>query len=246
MICELPWEWSSKEIVIIQQETKPLPPLSPSPSPSLQKPQGYFHKYIPIWTTDTDTIKCRGEDASIFWYIILQNNGGFISRSLEEVQREHCVSISQKVVDLAEQGMKMIPIGEKEMQTKYGACIRCLMSDDRIPVWNPLFMRLLIASSNYNCIYKNNKSNITIIAPWKQNKDCIIVDTSERNWEITTEKDKDVKDMYTLSTLLPKTKTERSKMSKDALYLICSMHQIYSPKWTKKSMLELISIKLTT
>ena len=140
----------------------------------------------------------------------------------------------------------MVPLGEKEMQSKYADCIRYLMSEDRIPIWNPLFMRLLIASSNYNCIYKNVRGDVSIMAPWKQNKDCIIVDTSEKNWEITTEKDVDVKAMFGLSSMLPKTKTERNKMTKDELYLICSMHQIHSPKWTKKSMLELISAKLTT
>jgi hypothetical protein len=62
--------------------------------------------------------------------------------------------------------------------------------------------------------------------------------------DILIKKDEEVKDVYRLATFLPKTKTARNAMDKDALYLICTMFDIHPPKLTKKAMLELICEKL--
>jgi hypothetical protein len=53
-----------------------------------------------------------------------------------------------------------------------------------------------------------------------------------------------VKSKHTIDTFMPKTKTARNKMDKYKLYLICSMFNIHSPKYTKKSMLECIHVNL--
>ena len=121
--------------------------------------------------------------------------------------------------------------------------MKSLMSDDRIPVWNPIFMRLMVASSMVNCIYMNG-TTIRSVAPWKQNRECVVVHTGPKQWTIASMSDSDVKEMYPLSSWLPSTKTARTKMTKDELYMVCTVFELHCPKWTKKAMLESMSAKL--
>lgn len=114
------------------------------------------------------------------------------------------------------------------------------MSDDRVPVWNPLFVRLLVAASDYNCIMIQSDTK-KIVAPWKQRRECVLVDTRDsKKWKFSRVTESYVHETYPKEMWLPKTKTARQKMEKDDLYLICTLFDIHLPKWTKKAMLEVL------
>jgi hypothetical protein len=70
-----------------------------------------------------------------------------------------------------ESDMKLIPIGQKEMKQEYHNCLHVLMTDDRIPVWNPLFLRILVGTSNLNVILvkqlEKNEVKLETFAAWK-------------------------------------------------------------------------------
>ena len=240
MIAELPWEWKSS---VSQKHVTPSPP---SPSPSRPKQtmtsvtkQIRFHPHISIWT-EHDTMWGLPEDDTIFWFIQLESMSGFLQGSIWDIQRKACSEIASTIVKRKEQGMQLVPLGRKDLQTSFGDCIRCFMTDDRIPVWNPLCLRLIVAASDYNCIVIEQDGSKKLIAPWKQRRKCIVVHMETKKWKIETKTEDEIRNTYPISTWLPKTKTVRQKMEKDDLYLLCTLFNVHPPKLTKKAMLEVL------
>ena len=116
------------------------------------------------------------------------------------------------------------------------------MTDDRIPVWNPLCMRLIVAASNFNAIFIDAKGSKKILSPWKQRRDCIVIEaiSAPNRWKFEKKAERVILEEYPLSNWLPKAKTARQSMEKDELYLICTLFDKHPPKRTKKAMLELL------
>lgn len=230
--------WKSKNV-----EPQPNPkPLPKSPAQSLKSPdpsKKRIHPSLPIYSED-GLITCGKQLGHLFWIIVLMEQGGFLIDSLEIVSRNKRLTVAKNAIEIQE-SLKL----DKESLAHFETCIRTLMTDDRIPVWNPLCMKLLVATSSINMV-KQTDTQFEIIAPWKQRRECILVreTVGKREWTIETLSDSELKSRYPMKEWVPSTKTARSKMSRDELYLVCSMWDIHPPKMTKKCMLELISVKL--
>lgn len=242
------WDW---ECSVNKCESKAPPVHTPSKSvkveTTVQRIEGpkRLHSHLNLYLQeDGETIRCKQDVANLFWLIVLMEKGGFFNHSTSVVCKEKCLDIAKKAVEYRET-MELIPLGEKEMAKEYHECIRILMTDDRIPVWNPIFERLLVATSYLNVITVNHEGKPSLIAPWKQRRDVLVAKSDERGmWTIETCRDLDVRALYPLASWLPKTKTACNAMKKDVLYLICTLFEIHPPKKTKKCMLELIGKKL--
>ena len=105
------------------------------------------------------------------------------------------------------------------------------MTDDRIPIWNDIFIRILVATSEINCckIEINGKvQSFKLFAPWKKNKNCVLImdNLEEKYWKIDVLSDQELKERYPMTYWVPEKKTARSKLSRDELYLICTLWNI--------------------
>ena len=252
VVAELPWQWVSSSsptslsnAVDADADVRKSKPKSVAVVVKRKEGERQtFHPYLSIWMKGEHMV-CKADEANLYWSIVLMKHGGFLRKDLSVIQREYNSEIAKQSIELQET-MKLIPIGQKEMQTKYAECQKLLMSDNRIPIWNPVFNRIMVATSPYNVLrIKTNGSQI-IIAPWKQRRNCVVIKelSGDKEWEIRIKNDDEVKTEYPLTTFIPRTKTAQNKMTKDELYLICSMFEIHTPKLTKKMMLEFIGEKL--
>lgn len=227
MIAELSWDWECH----IKK------------TPVKQNSKVYFHPHIQIWQdVTTGNIVGNPQDESLFWFLVLEEKGGFLPRSIFETQRKVCADVATKIILRKEQGMQLIPLGKKEALGHLEDFIRCCMTDDRIPVWNPLCLRLIVAASDFNAIFIHADGSKKILSPWKQRRDCIVIEeiSTPKRWKFEKMTEIKVREEYPLSIWLPKTKTARQAMEKDTLYLICTLFDKHPPKWTKKAMLELL------
>ena len=236
---EYKWHWESS---ITQVDDNPQPTCR-VPDDTVTRKR--LHRYLNIYLEKDNRITCNIDDSNIFWLIVLMENGGFLSDTLNTISKDKKLEIAKKAME-REQSMKLIPIGEKEMKKEYHDCIKLLMTDDRVPIWNPVFLRILIATSDMNVLLIND-TNIETLAPWKQRKDCLLIKESEDQtvWIIDTMSDEKLKATYSLCDFVPNTKTARNKLTKDTLYLICSIYGFNDIKITKKSMLAWIDVKLS-
>lgn len=235
---EFKWHWESSDSIDI-----PRPVVRCVSEDTVKRKR--LHRYLNIYLEKDNTITCNIDDSNIFWLIVLMENGGFLSGTLNAISKDKKLEIAKKAME-REQSMKLIPVGEKEMKKEYHNCIKLLMTDDRIPIWNPVFLRILIATSEMNVLLIND-GNIETLAPWKQRRDCLLIKESEdqKRWVIDTISDERLKTNYSLRDFLPNTKTARNKLTKDALYLICSIYGFNDNKITKKSMIAWIDVKLS-
>lgn len=95
--------------------------------------------------------------------------------------------LKDKRVEMAEISLEnpCIPVGESRRETD--DCIRLLMSDDRIPSWNSVFMRILAATSLFNIVTLGESGiKYTTLAPWKLHSDVLILKESEPSpmWDV--------------------------------------------------------------
>lgn len=237
IVQSLCWDWESSQEtpkVIVEETNK-----------NHREEMRRIHPSLPI-VMSGDYMTCKADDANLFWLLTLMSQGGFLHGSLSQVSKQTRLEIAKKAIE-RENDMKLIPIGQKERQKEYHDCLKLLMTDVRIPVWNPLFLRILVGTSNLNVIRmrKNTEVPLESFAVWKQRVDCLLLHETDQEWMIETATDAEVKERYPLSCWVSKKKTERTKMSKDRLYIICTIFELYPTKITKKDMLEKISTKLT-
>ena len=240
MMFEVPsfhWAWES----VPSRVSKPVSVPVSAPVSAPVQTNTRIHPSFPIYTNaSTGAITCGKQQSHLFWIVVLMEQGGFLMDSVDVVSRKKRFDIANKAVTM-QADMKL----SKESSAQFADCVRTLMTDDRIPIWNPLFMRLLIETSQMNMVLLSDTKK-ELFAPWKQHRDCIVVRETKgsKEWSVETMSDQDVKQMYPLNQWVPEKKTARAKMSREEMYVVCSMWDINPPKMTKKCMLELISRKL--
>ena len=232
------WHWESTQ-KNIEYKTKPTTTISPIVK---QTRETIFHPRIPLKEMNGSfTGPAKQLCESLYWFIYLMDSGGFISGDIDSIKRRINVQIMNTIIKRQEE----VKLYDGIVQgNTYNECIRVLMHDTRIPLHNELFPRILITASKYNAIIISPDGSKEIIAPWKQRRKCIIIHSNHDSNIFEIIDDSECKNKYTLKDYMPKTKTAKNKLSKYVLYLICQMFEIHSPKYTKKSMLEQIDIKL--
>lgn len=66
---------------------------------------------------DRDEIFGYPDEDSLFWFLVLEKHGGFLRGPAWDIQRVEMASLVERIVKRNEQGMKLIPIGRKDLQT---------------------------------------------------------------------------------------------------------------------------------
>lgn len=237
MLYKWHWESTQKKIAVeLKQEE-----VAPREVKSRGR-ENIFHPRIPLKESNGSFIgPSKQLYESLYWFIYLMDTGGFISGDIDSIKRRINVQIMDTIIKRQEE----VKLYDGTIQGNiYNECIRILMHDTRIPLHNEMFPRILITASKYNAIVISSDGSKEIVAPWKQRRKCIVIKQSESDNVFEILDDSECKGLYVLKDFIPKTKTAKSKLSKYELYLICQMFEIHSPKYTKKSMLEQIDIKL--
>ena len=248
MLYKWHWESTQKKIAVeLKQEVavKAVPPTSTKIAPREVTPrrrENIFHPRIPLKEQSGSFMgPTKQLYESLYWFIYLMDTGGFISGDIDSIKRRINVQIMDTIIKRQEE----VKLYDGTIQGNiYNECIHMLMHDTRIPLHNEMFPRILVTASKYNAIIVSSDGSKEIIAPWKQRRKCILIKQMGDFNVFEIVEDTECKEMYSLKDYMPKTKTAKSKISKYELYLICQMFEIHSPKYTKKSMLEQIDVKL--
>ena len=245
MLYKWHWESTQKKIAVELKQEVATPSIPIKITPREVRPlrrENIFHPRIPLKESNgifVGPIKQLYE--SLYWFIYLMDTGGFISGDIDSIKRRINVQIMNTIIKRQEE----VKLYDGTIQGNiYNECVRILMHDTRIPLHNEMFPRILVTASKYNAIIVANDGKKEIISPWKQRRKCIVIKQEGEFNTFEIIDDTECKETYTLKDYMPNTKTAKSKLSKYELYLICQMFEIHSPKYTKKSMLEQIDIKL--